>query len=184
LPPHPAWLRWYQRVIEGLAGASLAIIVVVMIAQVVARYVFSGSLIWAEEICRYLLIWQTFLLLGLAYQRGDFVMLDFLPAVLTPRARLVLKLVVAVPMVIFLAVVVVTGWRYASLFERQTIPAVDFIWTNLFGHNLGLTVRWIYLSVPVGAALLAAHVIADAIASVIAFRAANHETIAKPDEAI
>lgn len=185
-PRHPAWLRWYQRVIEVMAGVSLLIIVCVMIAQVLARYVFGGSLIWAEEICRYLLIWQTFLLLGLAYQRGDFVMLDILPYMLPARARLVLKLVVAVPMVVFLAVIVVTGWTYASLFQRQTIPAVDFIWTSLFGHNLGLTVRWIYLSVPVGATLLAAHIIADAIASVVGFRAGNDDAPAKPesDEAI
>lgn len=183
---YPRWLRWYQRAIEALAGASLFVIVCVMIAQVLARYVFGGSLIWAEEICRYLLIWQTFLLLGLAYQRGDFVMLDILPYMLSARARLMLKLVVAIPILVFLAVIVATGWTYASLFQRQTIPAVDFIWTNLFGHNLGLTVRWIYLSVPVGALLLAAHVIADAVASVVAFRTGNRDipTNPEPDEAV
>ena len=58
----------YLRIIRFLAGSCMALIVAVMIAQVFFRYVLGGSLIWAEELCRYLLIWQTFLVLGLAYK--------------------------------------------------------------------------------------------------------------------
>ncbi|WP_160382562.1 TRAP transporter small permease [Pseudooceanicola pacificus] len=173
-PAVPRWFRWfgvYTRTIEGLAGVSMAIILAVMIAQVVARYLFSGSLIWAEELCRYLLLWQTFLLLGVAYQRGEFVMLDVLPYMLGPRARLILKCVTAVPILIFLVVIVDQGFDYASRFDRQKIPALDFIWSSLTGNNAGVSVTWVYVSVPVGAALLALHVTADLVVSVLRHRA-------------
>ena len=38
-----------------LAGTSMLAIVVIMIVQVFARYVLNASLIWAEELCRYIL---------------------------------------------------------------------------------------------------------------------------------
>ena len=169
----PRWFRWfgiYTRTIEGVAGVSMAVILVIMIVQVAARYLFSGSIIWAEEACRYLLLWQTFLLLGVAYQRGEFVMLDLLPYMLSSRARLVLKSATAIPVLIFLAVIVVEGFDYASRFERQKIPALDFIWSSLTGANAGVSVKWVYICVPIGAALLALHVIADLVVSTIRHR--------------
>ena len=169
----PRWFRWfgiYTRTIEGVAGVSMAVILVIMIVQVAARYLFSGSIIWAEEACRYLLLWQTFLLLGVAYQRGEFVMLDLLPYMLSSRARLVLKSATAIPVLIFLAVIVVEGFDYASRFERQKIPALDFIWSSLTGANAGVSVKWVYICVPIGAALLALHVVADLVVSTLRHR--------------
>ncbi len=177
----PGVLHWYVRLIEFLAGTTMAVILVVMVVQVAARYLFGSSLIWAEEFCRYILIWQTFLLLGLAYQRGEFVMLDIVPYMLSRGARLALKTVTALPVLIFLAVIVVNGWDYASRFERQTIPAMDFIWTSLFGENLGMTVRWVYISVPIGSGLLALHVLADLVASWTRYRRGEPEH-RRPDE--
>ncbi len=163
-------LRWYVRLIEILAGVSMAVILVVMVSQVTARYVFESSLIWAEELCRYLLIWQTFLLLGLAFQRGHFVVLDILPYMLSHRARLILKAVTVIPILVFLVVIVINGWDYASRFDRQIIPAADFIWTALFGENIGLSVKWVYISVPIGCTLLILHVIADLVLDIRAYR--------------
>ncbi|MEC8794791.1 MAG: TRAP transporter small permease subunit, partial [Pseudomonadota bacterium] len=59
--PPPLIVRGYLMTVRVLAGICMALIVVIMIAQVFARYVLGDSLIWAEELCRYLLIWQTFL---------------------------------------------------------------------------------------------------------------------------
>lgn len=155
----------YLLILRLVAGLSMAIIVGVMIAQVWSRYVMGGSLIWAEELCRYLLIWQTFLVLGLAYSKGEFVALDFLPNALSDRGKWVLKAVTAVPVIIFLAVITRYGADYASRFTNQTIPALDFIWDSLFGRPLGLSIRFVYISVSVGSALMILHVLADLITS-------------------
>lgn len=143
----------------------MAMIVLVMIAQVWSRYVMGGSLIWAEELCRYLLMWQTFLVLGLAYSKGEFVAIDFLPARLSERGKWVLKAICAVPIIVFLALITMYGAEYASRFSNQTIPAFDFIWESLFGHPLGLHIGYIYISVSVGCALMILHVVADVVTS-------------------
>ena len=43
----------------------LAGIVIIMGVQVFFRYVLNDSIIWAEEMSRYFLIWITFLVLGI-----------------------------------------------------------------------------------------------------------------------
>lgn len=141
-------------------------LVVIMIAQVVARYVFNHSLIWAEELCRHILIWQTFLLIGMAYQRGELVAVDIVPELLRPRARLLVKIVVTIPILIFLWLMVVNGYSYAWRFDQQIIPALDFIWRSLTGNNASISIRWVYISVSVGCALLALHMIAVLISEV------------------
>lgn len=153
----------YLLLLRFAAGISMAIIVMVMIAQVWSRYVLGGSLIWAEELCRYLLIWQTFLVLGLAYSKGEFVALDFLPAALSDRGKWVLKVITAIPVIAFLALIAVYGADYASRFSSQTIPALDFIWGSLFGRPLGLPIGYVYISVSVGSALMILHIIADLV---------------------
>ena len=156
-------LSVYLCTIRFLAGTCMALIVGIMITQVFFRYVLGGSLIWAEELCRYLLIWQTFLVLGLAYSRGEFVTLDFVPSALPPRGRWILRAIMAVPILAFLLVMAWYGYDFASRFDRQTIPALDFIWTSLTGEPLGLSIRWVYVSVTVGLVLMSFHVVADLV---------------------
>ncbi len=155
----------YVRIIRGIAGVSMALLVIIMVVQVFARYVVGESLIWAEELCRYLLIWQTFLVLGLAYSKGEFVNLDFLPNALSPRNWWFLRAVMSVPILAFLLVMAWYGHDFASRFDNQTIPALDFIWTAIAGENLGLSIRYVYIAVTVGLTLMALHVVAELVVS-------------------
>ena len=165
LAPLTTVVRAYIRTIRLLAGVSMGLIVGIMIVQVFARYVLGDSLIWAEELCRYLLVWQTFLVLGLAYSQGEFITLDFLPVRLPPRGRWLLRAVMAVPILIFLLMMAWYGYDFASRFDNQTIPALDFIWTALSGEALGLSIRYVYVSVTVGLVLMSLHVVADLVAT-------------------
>lgn len=152
--------HWYRVTIESIGGAGMAVIVGVMIVQVVMRYVFNSSLIWAEELCRYILVWMTFLLAGVAFHRGELVAVDLVTGALPPKARLALKILVTLPIIIFLGIIVFYGWRFASRMGIQTIPAIDFIWSALGSkEEAEISVFWIYISAPVGCALLIAHML-------------------------
>ncbi len=171
-------IGWYFRAIRFLAGASMLVIVAVMIVQVVARYVFNSSLIWAEELCRYLLIWQTFLFIGMAYYKGELIAVDILPNLLKPRVRLALKVIVTVPVLIFLWLMTVNGYAYASRFSGQIVPAIDFIAMSITGRGVGLSIFWVYVSVSVGSALLALHMIGGIVAEARDLLAANRRAAA------
>lgn len=158
-----AVVRFYESLMRLAAGGLMGLIVVIMVTQVIARYGFNSSLIWAEELCRYLLIWMTFLLLGMVYQTGGLVALDIVPDMLSTRARRIMRLITALPVLWFVALMTWYGWDYASRFDNQTIPAIDFITGFLFNRPAGLSIRLVYVSVSVGSGLLALHVLFDFI---------------------
>lgn len=147
----------YLKFMTALAGLSMGAVITIMITQVIARYVFNASLIWAEELCRYILVWQTFLFIGVAYHYGELAILDILSNLVGPRMRLLIRTLVALPVMYFLFLLIQTGLVHASRFKRQTIPAIDFIWTSLTGAPAHLPVFWIYVSVPIGCGILLVH---------------------------
>ena len=149
----------YLSTLKFLAGLSMLTIVVLMVAQVAARYVFDSSIIWAEELCRYILIWQTFLLIGVAYHQGELVALDLMSVRMSRGGLLLLRLVVSLPVWMFLWLMAKYGWIHAIRFTGQSIPAIDFIWQSLTGRAAGVPVFWVYVAVPVGCALLLVHVV-------------------------
>ena len=131
-----------------------------MVVQVFCRYVLGDSLIWAEEICRYLLVWMTFLFAGAAFQRGEMVGFEFLVRRLSPGAKAFLLLPAYLVCAAFLGVIAYYGWIFADQNSSQAIPAADFIAQSLFGRDSGISIFWIYVSVPLGCVLLALHMLA------------------------
>jgi TRAP-type C4-dicarboxylate transport system permease small subunit len=161
--PHP-WIqrarRGYFLAVATLATALLGAIVLIMGVQVVFRYVLGESLIWAEEICRYLIIWTTFLFAGTAFQRGEMVAVEMLVrAVPGPLRKLLVAIGYGLSLVL-LAALVYYGWRFAELNARQTIPAADFIASAIAGPGspIDMSIFWIYVAVPVGSAILFVHI--------------------------
>ena len=173
---------WYTRTFETLGGVGMLIIVVVMTTQVLMRYVFNASLIWAEELCRYLMVWITFMLVGLAFQRGELVAVDLVSNALPPRARFILKLVASIPLLGFLYLVTTSGYTFASRMSLQPIPAIDFIWSSIAGRDktADISIFWVYGSVAFGAVLLMIHLV---VALVLEARAAFGEAPAGPQSA-
>lgn len=150
----------YEGITRLLAGTTMGVIVLIMVVQVVARYVFNASLIWAEELCRYILVWQTFLFIGYAYQRGELVILDLFSTRVPPLVYMAIRIVTAVPISIFLYLIISAGIGHALRFSAQTIPAIDFIWMSITGEPARVPVFWVYVAVPLGCSILLVHYLA------------------------
>lgn len=166
----------YIRFMTILAGLSMGAVITIMITQVIARYVFNSSLIWAEELCRYILVWQTFLFIGIAYHYGELAILDVISPLVSPRMRLLIRTIVTLPVIYFLFLLIQTGLVHASRFKAQNIPAIDFIWTSLTGAPAHLPVFWIYVSVPIGCAILLIHLVISLLA--------DARTVLRPGSAV
>ena len=80
--------------------------VVIMAAQVVARYVFNNPFVWAEEISTYLFIWIVFLGSGLAFQRRTHIALDYFVRRLPRRIFRWLHLALSLMVLAFLVLLV------------------------------------------------------------------------------
>lgn len=152
---------------RGLLGSLLVVIVglllAIMMAQVVMRYGFNNSLIWAEEICRYLLIWLSMLALLFAYERGEIAAVRMVLYALPRRAAFVAAILGNVLAAGLCFLLVFYGFKYAVIVGSQPIPALRFILGDIFGEN---TVQipgmfWVYAALPVGVGLLGIRIVVE-----------------------
>lgn len=78
---------------EFLMVLLLSGIVVVMLAQIVRRYLFNDSLSWSEEFCRYFYIWLMFVAFSYSARLGSDLRVDALIGMLPAGARQVIDLI-------------------------------------------------------------------------------------------
>lgn len=116
-------------------------------ANVVARYGFGASLIWAEELSRFAMIWTAFLGAGLAMRHGQLVAVDLVQDLAAPSVRHALRIAVALAMAGFLVALIVLGVQF-----------VEFSWGNRTAV-LRLPKGIPYLAVPIGAGLALLHLV-------------------------
>jgi TRAP-type C4-dicarboxylate transport system permease small subunit len=77
-------LRFARR----LAWMALALMVLVILLQVVMRYIFNNALAWPDEAARFLMLWMTGLIAPSAFRWGGFVAIDMVPRALPRRVGL------------------------------------------------------------------------------------------------
>jgi TRAP-type transport system small permease protein len=126
--------------------AMLAAMATMVFANVALRFLTDASILWVEEVSRYLMIWLTFLGAGLVLRYGGHVGIDTLQEAFPRQAAVIRGGIVAI-LLAFFAFMIVVGLRYAVLAWGQTTPV------------LGIPVGAVYLAMPIGFALLIAHLL-------------------------
>ncbi|MCD4768954.1 MAG: TRAP transporter small permease [Bacteroidales bacterium] len=92
------------------------VIVCVMFAQVVFRYIFNNSLSWSEELIRYLFVWLTFLGGALAINNKTHIAVEFFIELLPVKQMKFIRILNQIVITLFFASIVVIGlfWVYHS----------------------------------------------------------------------
>ena len=125
-----------------LAAIGMAAIAVAVFYAVLSRYVLKTNSIWVEQFTRYVLIWVVFIASNVLIYRNDLMRVDFADG-LWPKAFLKIREgFYSVLFVIILGTLCWQGW----------LQAESYIGVAVVG--LPIDKFWIYLSVPVGAALM------------------------------
>ena len=138
---------WLKRANGAVLIAMMGVMVALVFGNVVARYIFNLSFIWAEELSQYLMVWVTFLGAGLAFTQGRHVAMDLVHDLLPAAPRAALRWFVLVLTLAFLTATAVLGVQFALFAWDQETPAMNIP----FGVP--------YLAVPIGALLFIAHIV-------------------------
>src|SRR5690625_222414 len=110
--------------------------------QVLSRFVLQSPAAWSEALTRATVIWTVMLGISLAFRHGAMLGVDILHSTLKKYgyARL-LEHVVLLIVVGFLLFLVWIGFTMTWRVRFQTMP------------TLGISIAWVYLSIPIGAML-------------------------------
>ncbi len=119
----------------------VATIAVILIAAVVYRYGLGSAISWAEEASKYLMVWLTFLGTPIALRNFGHINIDLLYKILPPRLQQLLYFVVSSIICFTMGIVFVKGMSFADMGARQV------------ASSFNLSMWYMYIAVPVGAAL-------------------------------
>lgn len=99
----------FNKFLDGVTVLCMGMILILVVAQVVLRYVFNSPLTWSEELAVYIMVWMTFIGSVICMRDNEHIevtiLVDYLPHGLRRAAILFSRLA----SVIFLLVVMYYG---------------------------------------------------------------------------
>jgi TRAP-type C4-dicarboxylate transport system permease small subunit len=132
-----------DHIVFYLLSASLASLVGICFAQVVARYVLNASFSWAEEVSIVLMVWATWGGASLAVKQRTHLRILIVAEKLNPKTRLALELALNGLAIVFLTVVALSSKTIISGMTNMTLFSLPSVPMNVF-----------YVSIPAGCVLM------------------------------
>ena len=130
-----------DRFINRLLFIFLLVMATIAFAQVCTRYILNFSIVWSEELCRYLFIWTIFLAIPSLLFRAALTSFDVLHARARGWKRQFLDLIVAFGELVFLWILYWGSYPFVLRQLRQVSTA------------LPISMALVYVVVPISAVL-------------------------------
>src|SRR5262245_11336162 len=150
-----SWLSYLDRALQHLIEVSAAILIlvetVVLLAGVVARYVFQRPLIWSDDLASLLFIWLIMLGAVIALRRGAHMRLTVLVNTNLPQLRPWLESTAVAVTAVFFVAMLQPAYEYTVDEAFITMP------------GLGLSSAWRSAALFVGAVLMLSVLAAAAV---------------------
>lgn len=118
-------LGWLNRLEEGLIALLLTVMTLITFMQVVARYVFNYSFVWALELVTFLFGGLIFLGISYGVRVGSHIGVDALVKGLTPAKARAVGVAAALLCMLYAGIVFVGGWIYVAKMVEIGIEAQD-----------------------------------------------------------
>jgi len=128
--------------VDIAAGGLVLADVAVLLAGVLARFVFHSPLVWSDELASILFIWLAMLGAVVALRRGEHMRMTALVSIQPPSRRPLFDALALCASLAFLAMVAWPAWEYASEERFITTPA------------LNISNAWRAAALPVGIGLM------------------------------
>lgn len=102
-----------------LAGALFFLAAAINVINVVARYVFSDPIFWAEEILIFIVIWAVFLVAGSITYRGAHLNMDLVYSTMSPLLKRIVNIAIALTLIVCTTFTAVQSWKVVMLHYRN-----------------------------------------------------------------
>jgi C4-dicarboxylate transporter, DctQ subunit len=138
--------RIYGRLIallRGYAGVLILAMLGVVLLGVTFRYLLGQALSWYDEFAGYLLVWLTMYGSVVALADGKHISFETLVEKLPPRGKRAVEIFVALCILSFSLVLLVSGWVLIRAMGEETAISLP-----------GVKMAWVYSVLPISGALL------------------------------
>jgi len=130
-------------IVRGICTTLMAAFVIIVLVSVFFRYVLNDSIIWSEQVSRYLFIWMIMLAMPILYREKANVAFDMLLNSFEDRKQRGVRLVFDFIMVFF-----------GTFMAVQAVGYMERLGGNIL-EGIGIPQWMVYISQPIGGFLLA-----------------------------
>ncbi|MCC7038677.1 MAG: TRAP transporter small permease [Burkholderiales bacterium] len=125
-------MRWLEHLEEGLVAFLMAAMTMITFMQVVARYVFNYSFVWALEVTGVLFAWLIFIGMSYGVRVGAHIGVDALVKTLGASAQRAVAIVMTLLCIVYAAIFTVGGYLYVrKIYDvgilMQDVPIAQWI---------------------------------------------------------
>jgi len=132
-------LQALDRVLDGITLLLLTVLLLVVGAQILTRYVLNYSLFWSEELARYLFIYLVFIGSAIVMRRNGHIQVSVFVERLPSGVRRGLAIVSDLLLLSFTVIVLIHGVRLAAMVWTVPTAAMLIPWTLVYlGIVLGM----------------------------------------------
>jgi C4-dicarboxylate transporter DctQ subunit len=131
---------WFNRLEEGLIAFLLALMTLITFGQVIARYIFDYSFVWALELVTFLFAWLIFIGMSYGVRVGSHIGVDALVKVLPLRPARVIGAIATLCCIVYAVIGFLGSWRYVSTMHGIGTIAQDIpipVWIPQIALPLG-----------------------------------------------
>ena len=118
-------IKVYRNFEEILGSVLLIAMCLVAVNQVASRYCFSSPFSWTEEVCTILFVWITFIGASLALKSSEHFAVEVIVDKLPARLRVPLKFLSCILVILFSAMILWFGIRFAGKGIDSITPALE-----------------------------------------------------------
>lgn len=130
--------------LKYIVAAFMIVMVILTFVEVIRRYFFGLNWMWSEILVRYMIVWCTFLGGAAAYRVGQLTKFDLVLNKFNDTVKQILGIFCNVVILAFAA------WLIQKGVETFLKPSI----ANQISVELGISVKWVYLAIPIGFACM------------------------------
>lgn len=145
-------LKGVRAVLYGFSVCAMSVMLVIIFAQVVTRYLFGYTPEWSEELARFLFVWVVFLGSALIMGESGHLAVQFLPDKFKGTAfGTLLDIVINAAGYVFIVLLLTQGWKMTSIMTFQRSPGMD------------LPMSYVYAVIPASCVLMLLYLLKDTV---------------------
>ena len=133
--------------VRVVVSAMITVFTVVILVSIFFRYVLNNSLVWSEQVCRYLYVWMVMLGMPVVYRAKGNVAFDLLYNKFSPRVKRLFHVITDLLIACFSGFLALQGLKYTILKGSTIITGID------------IPQGYLYVSQPIGGVIMILFVI-------------------------
>lgn len=141
-----------RSVLYWFSVAAMSVMLVVIFAQVVSRYLFNWTPEWSEELARYLFVWVVFIGSALIMGESGHLAVQFVPNHFKGTAAgKALEIVINLSGYAFIVLLLVQGTKMMQVMTFQISPGLE------------IPMSWVYSVIPISSVLMLLYLVKDTV---------------------